>query len=200
MNPRSGSFLRSWACASFALLLVTVFSAPSWAQAAEGAEGEAAAPYAPPAAVATEPPLGEVPACPGAPEGAYEGSDDAARELRALRLSQSEDCLTIRYLLTVLAERSWWGPAQVLSAEGTAHADVGPSLAELEAVASNTTPEEGGGSELVTVSNPSAIATPVAESVDASGESSRHALWFLCGAVVSLVAAYAIWRSGSIRG
>lgn len=192
--------MRSWACACFSLLLIVVLSSPSWAQAAEGGEVEAAPAYSPPASVASEPPLGEVPSCSSPPEGAYEGTDDVAREVRALRSAESEDCLTVRYLLRVLAERSWWGPAQVLSAERSAHADSGPALAQLEGIAANTHPTDGGGDESVVVSNAAAIAEPVAESVDASGEALRHALWFLCGAVVALVAAFAIWRSGSIRG
>jgi len=185
---------------ALSLLSLTVASlSPCSALAAEGGEGETPAAYAPPAGVATEPPLGTLPACPEAPEGPYEGTDDAARELRALRGADAQSCLTVRALLQVLVERQWWGSAQTLALERSVTAQHGPTLAQLEAISANTERAEGGAAQAVTVANPAAISGPVAESVDASGEALRHALWFLAGAAVAGVVGYGIYRTGSIR-
>ena len=173
-----------------------------------GAEGEAA-PYAPPETLATQPGLGELSACPTGPAGGGEVAEGAAAEVRSLRSELAASCASLTDLLRLLVARSWWSTAQLLQGQHDAHVDAEASASLLSSVASSDASsseslaelvEGSGASSSVRVANASELTGPVTESVDASGEAQRSALWFLIGAVCSLLVGFAVWRVGSIRG
>jgi hypothetical protein len=131
--------------------------------------------YEPPGEVVTEPPVGELPACPASP-GPYEGEDALVDELRANRAEQVEVCEALTARQEQLRDRFWW-----LTSEAVERLEE-PLAVEWE----EAQPVQQAGS--------SVEAEAIAASVDASGEATKEAVWFLAGLAVALFGAYGLYR------
>lgn len=166
-----------------------------------------ASPYVPPelSGGVIEPPLGAG-ECPAAPE-AYEGEDAVVAELRALRVEQVQSCAALLGSEVELVHRLWWVVAQQIEAEvGAVQLDK-DLLAQLAPLEAAKTP----GVQEVQVKGPSPLPVEDAEAIavstsgegatgqlvaatEANGNVSHSDLWFLIGAVVVLVSAFAFYR------
>ena len=158
------------------------------------------------------------PVCPEPPLGPYEGSDDAAGEIRLERTAIAETCLVEADRLGVLSQRLWW----IVSEQLRTH-DQGVALLEkLTALNESGVDQVGGlgrittalGAPLVAEVSPSgegplpvhdtgiavaggestAASESLAASVDASGEAMRHALWYLIGVAAGAMVFYTLYR------
>jgi hypothetical protein len=129
---------------------------------------------------------------------AYGGTDDGAKEVNEERKMLRIICNGEFERDAQIYVRLWWVTDELLHVEAKQEEQKAQLVAaneHLVVIAANTKPAEGGGAgEEVKVSNAAAISAPVAESVDASGESQRTALYLISGEVVALVAAYGLWK------
>jgi hypothetical protein len=161
-----------------------------------------AEPYAPPEGAVTDPALPEsFPECPS-PPGGYEGEDGTVAELRALRVEATATCRALGGRLDLLRERVFWTLIELV---GVRSAGEGESAGEKAIVArlqetlavqlagvdaENPLPVKGAGGE---------ASTETVVALEEINESLRHSLWYIAGAVVAGILAYAIYRMGLIK-
>lgn len=156
----------------------------------------AADPYTPADVGATEPPIGSAGECPVAPLESYEGTDDAAGELRLLRGELSEVCEALAAGTDEVSHRLWWLVTEAIQdaqRQGT-HTDLleqirdrldPPIEARIVGVAEPLPTEEAAGAEY----NGDLVAA-----VDASGAAVKEGVWFLIGLACSCLAGYGLYR------
>ncbi len=158
--------------------------------------------YTPPAEIASEPPAPEgQPSCPDLELEAFEGEDAAAGEVRLLRGESAEACAAISARLDRIRERLWWMVAEALVAGG--RAELSHELLEQigESVGEPTCPMpcpvliDGDSPVEVQDSSSQEYNDELVSAVDASGEASKAALWFIAGLLVAGVIAYMIIRA-----
>lgn len=154
-------------------------------------------PYEPPAGGATEPSFEGLGSCPPGPAEPYEGEDDAAGETRLLRTELVEVCEAVAARSEEVSHRLWWVVAEALvakdqrAAANTLLGEVRDRLAAPVPVeVEDWTYELPIGTEDVTSAEGS---DALVEAVDASGNATKEAIWFLCGLLVML-AGSALYR------
>jgi len=197
-------YLLGW----LSLLAVSLsFFAAAGTARAEGEEEEPPPPlaYSPPSGV-VEPSFPEgQPSCPSLEVPPYEGTDDSAQQIRALRVESAESCAAVVGRLDRVRERAFWSASELFalrrggSSDGEfMSAQLAEVLQDLE-VTNQTLIEKGvfvkglsgggGGEELA----------EVVEAVDAGAEASKLALWVLVGVCLAQGIGMAIWRTGALR-
>jgi hypothetical protein len=154
--------------------------------------------YNPPAEIATEPsaPEGQ-PSCPVLELEPFEGEDAAAGETRLLRGEAASACAALSARLDRIRERLWWLVAEALDAKqqrvltNTLLTEVRDRLASPVPVQVQDWTYEP---PIDTQDASSAEGSDaLLEAVDASGNATKEALWFLCGLLVML-AGSALYR------
>lgn len=155
-------------------------------------------PYSPvPPGSTTEPVLEGLGSCPAPPAEAYEGTDDAAGELRFLRSEHAAMCDALAKRTDEVAHRLWWLVSEALQAReqrvltNTLLSEVRDALVppigvDVQAFsASDPVPIEDPGTE--------ESSADVVSAIDASGNAIKEGLWFLIGLMVA-VAGTAVYR------
>jgi hypothetical protein len=163
---------------------------------ASGVAVAAADPYTPPDVGVTEPAFESAAACPVAPLEAYEGTDDAAGELRLLRGELSEVCDALTAGDDEVAHRLWWFVTEAIQ-DGQRQ---GTHTALLEAIRDRLDPPVE--ARIVGVSDPlpteeaagAQYNGDLVAAVDASGAAVKEGVWFLIGLAVSCLAGYGLYR------
>jgi hypothetical protein len=168
---------------------------------------------------ATEP-IGPPPSlCPVVPTfGPYEGEDESAGELQHLRVESVEGCKALADRLDESVEREWWIVSQLLGEQRDLH-EVNEWLQQaaerdevrnedLHVIAHALTDPEASplrtSLDGVDAEHPLPVAGLEGESVegaaelvasiDAAGEATKLALWFIAGLVVASVVGYGFYR------
>jgi hypothetical protein len=192
------------------LLLGFCFSLAIWlavglmVYAAQGLADEPTA-YAPPSEVWFEPSPEGLPFCESAPDPLEDES--VAAEVRSLRSDIAADCSALSFRLDEVKERLWWvtvelaeaGPQRALGNEKLSALVEGLEALNGSVGASGGLPVSVEG---VTSLKPLpvhetrqfAVSTPIAESVNASGEALKGGVYFLAGLVVAAFVSYVFYR------
>jgi len=148
--------------------------------------------YSPPAEIASEPPAPEgQPTCPVLELEPFEGEDMAAGEVRSLRGESAEGCAALSDRLDRLRERVWWAVLELASAAKQRALTNEKLDLVLEAMEEPTCPEpcpvliEAEGPIEVQDAASKQYSDKLVSAVDASGEATSGALWWLGGIVVA---------------
>lgn len=157
----------------------------------------AAEPYAPPVDLATEPPAPEgQPGCPTGELAPSEGEDVAAGEVRLLRAEAMELCAALSARLDRVRERLWWLTAEALAASEQ-RARTNAKLTELvESSCGNPCEVSINAKAPVPVADSASAqySDELVSAVDASGEASKGALYFIAGLIVAGLVGYLLSR------
>jgi hypothetical protein len=154
-------------------------------------------PYVPAAPGSTTEPLLEgLGSCPAPPAEPYEGTDDAAGEVRLLRADVAAACDALAKRTDEVAHRLWWSVAEQLQARdqrvltNTLSSEIRDRLdlpldAAIVAVEPDPLP--------VTDLSTSEGTDEVTAAIDASGNAMKEAVWFLVG-LLAMLAGSTLYR------
>lgn len=142
-------------------------------------------PYSPVApGSTTEPVLEGLGSCPAAPAEPYEGTDDAAGELRLLRGELAAACDALAKRTDEVAHRLWWVVVEQLKARdqrvlsNTLISEISEHLnVPLDAAIVSVEPDPLPVTDLST----DEYSEDVTSAIDASGNAVKEAMWFLIG-------------------
>lgn len=180
---RSWRFVALWCCCCLALA-----SGPVSALAEPGPI------YEPPEETASEPPAPEgQPTCPDLELEPFEGEDAGAGEVRSLRGELDQVCAALSARLDRVRERTWWVVLESLDA-AEQRATTNEKLTKLVEGSGATVVEPGEAPLPVEDAALASSSADIVESVDASGEALKGAVWFLIGALVASLIAYFLYR------
>lgn len=159
--------------------------------------------YVPPEPGVSEPALPEsLTSCPVPPEPA-EGGEQAAVEVRALRIDLAESCEALSRRLVLSLERSWWIVAEAVKAGKGQQKIVELLEAESSAVAGTLAVNVAGPNPLPVEVAGTAESLPVGtvedpkayEHIDAIGEATRNPLWMMIGIFFCSLVIVGIWKA-----
>lgn len=144
----------------------------------------------------TEPALEGLGSCPAPPAEPYEGADDAAGELRLLRSEQAAMCDALAKRTEEVAHRLWWLVAEDLQARdqrvlaNTLISEIGDRFdSPVDAAVVSVEPDP----LPVTDLSGDEYSDDVVTAIDASGNATKEAIWFLIGLSV-MGAAFTLYR------
>lgn len=187
--------------ATLAVALAGCFAAAAVLAAA----ASAAEPYEPPTEIVTDPAFPEsLGVCPASAGEGFPGEDPLGKELRSLRYEVGGSCDALADRLEELSHRTFWLTAEARDA-GVQRATTNEKLTAIAGLLAApvavkvSAGQKGEAVDVAGAAGGEVDTAEIIEAIDASGEASRKALWFIAGALVTSIVGYAMWRSWAIR-